>query len=77
MRALELHPQKMEIRKFSQGIGFLGYIILSHYLILRRNKKRMFKKISANKEKLTNGLMDKATFNQSLQSYYGVLAAIR
>jgi len=32
---LKLHPQKTKIRKFRQGIDFLGYIILPHYIILR------------------------------------------
>lgn len=71
---LKLHPRKVEIRKFSQGIDFLGYVILPHYIILRaRTRERMFRKIMANKEKLKNGLIDKALFNQSLQSYYGLL----
>lgn len=26
--SLELHPQKVEIKKFNQGIDFLGYVIL-------------------------------------------------
>ncbi len=71
---LELHPQKVQIRKLRQGIDFLGYIILPHYTTLRtKTKKRMFKKIRLNKEKLKKGLISKESFNQSLQSYYGIL----
>ena len=71
---LEIHPQKIQIRKFRQGIDFLGYVVLPHYTSLRtKTKKRMFKKIKLNKEKLDQGLITKESFNQSIQSYYGVL----
>ncbi|MFH1744661.1 MAG: reverse transcriptase/maturase family protein [bacterium] len=71
---LELHPQKIEIKKFKQGIDFLGYVILPHYLVLRtKTKKRMFKKIKLNREKLNQNIITKKSFNQSLQSYYGML----
>lgn len=33
----------------------------------------MFKKIRINREKLVKGLISKELFNQSLQSYYGIL----
>ena len=72
--SLELHPNKVLIKKFSEGIDFLGYIILPHHVILRtRTKKRMFKKIKQNLEKLKKGLINKKSFDQSLQSYYGML----
>lgn len=71
---LKLHPQKIQIKKFSQGIDFLGYVVLPYYTLLRaKTKRRMFKKIKINKEKLDQGLMTKESFNQSLQSYYGIL----
>ncbi len=71
---LRLHPQKIEIRKFEQGIDFLGYIILPHYIILRtKTKKRMFRKVKDSRVRLNQGLISKKSFNQSLQSYYGIL----
>ena len=71
---LELHPNKVEIRKLSQGIDFLGYVILPHYIVLRtKTKHRMFRNIKQNKEKLKLGLISQETFNQSLQSYLGIL----
>lgn len=43
---LSLHPRKVEIRKLSEGIDFLGYVTLPHHRVLRtKTKKRMFKKI--------------------------------
>jgi len=42
---LFLHPNKIEIRKFNQGIDFLGYVSFPHFRILRKKtKKRMLKK---------------------------------
>lgn len=71
---LELHPNKVEIRKLSRGVDFLGYVVLPHYLVLRtKTKQRMFRKIKQNKKKLASGLISPETFNQSLQSYLGIL----
>lgn len=71
---LQLHPQKVQIRKFNHGVDFLGYVILPHYITLRtKTRKRMFTKIKLNKEKLRQKLITEESFNQSLQSYYGML----
>ena len=71
---LKLHPQKVEVRKFSQGVDFLGYVILPYYIILRtKTKKRMFRKIKEHKLKLNQDLISRDSFEQSLQSYYGIL----
>lgn len=57
--SLELHPNKISIRKISQGIDFLGYVSLPHYCVLRtKTKRRMLKRISDN----------------NLQSYLGMLS---
>ena len=43
---LKLHPKKVEIRKASQGIDFLGYVVLPHYRVLRTStKKRILKSL--------------------------------
>jgi RNA-directed DNA polymerase len=40
---LTIHPKKIIIRKYYQGIDFLGYICFPHYRLLRsKTKKRMF-----------------------------------
>ena len=55
---LELHPQKISIRKYNQGIDFLGYVSFPHHRILRvKTKKRMLTRIN----------------KKNLQSYLGVL----
>ena len=35
-----LHPEKIRLCKISQGVDFLGYILLPHYRILRPSTKR-------------------------------------
>ncbi len=71
---LELHPGKVSIRKFIQGVDFLGYVVLPHYIVLRtKTKKRMLKKIRLRKQQFDQGLITEESFNQSLQSYLGIL----
>jgi hypothetical protein len=44
---LNIHPNKIIIRKFSQGIDFLGYVVFPHHKVLRtKTKRKMLKKIS-------------------------------
>ncbi len=63
---LQLHPEKVFIRKLEWGIDFLGYIVLPHYTLPRtKTRRRMFKKL---KEKISTD-----SFNQALQSYLGYL----
>lgn len=71
---LRLHPKKVFIRKFSQGIDFLGYVVLPHYRVLRtKTKRRMFRTLSEKRAQLRNGSISQDSFNQSLQSYLGAL----
>jgi retron-type reverse transcriptase len=47
-RRLELHPRKIEIRKLSQGIDFLGYVTLPHHRVLRtKTKRRMLARVNS------------------------------
>jgi retron-type reverse transcriptase len=75
---LELHPNKIFIKTISSAIDFLGMINFSDYRVLRtKTKRRMLNKIKINLCKLANGLMTEKSFNQSLQSYLGVLKYCR
>ena len=59
---IELHPQKVSIKKVSQGVDFLGYIVLPYHKRLRtKTKNRIEKKL------ITNNLT-----KESLISYSGV-----
>jgi len=71
---LDLHPNKIIIRKYRQGIDFLGYIVLPYYKVLRTSTKhRILKKLGNHGEDLQNGFISEDSFNQSLQSYLGIL----
>jgi len=73
--ALELHPKKVTIRKFHQGIDFLGYIVLPHHRLLRtKTKQRIFRKLKKRIGEYKNDLISKQTLEQTLQSYLGVLS---
>ena len=64
---LDLHPDKIIIRKLSWGIDFLGYIVLPYCIVPRtKTKKRMFKKIEERRSS--------PYFNQTLASYLGYLS---
>lgn len=71
---LSLHPQKIIIRKYIRGIDFLGYISLPYHALLRtKTKRRMLRKIRQKVGLLKNDEISELTFNQSLQSYFGIL----
>jgi len=71
---LNLHPNKVIIRKYRQGIDFLGYVVLPHHKVLRtKTKKRMFRKLDEKYVKLKSGAISEDSFNSSFQSYLGVL----
>ncbi len=72
---LELHPNKVSIRKFGQGIDFLGYVVLPHHLQLRtKTKNRVFRKLEMRIKEYKDGRIVYKTVEQSLQSYLGVLS---
>lgn len=71
---LRLHPQKVFIRKLKQGIDFLGYVCFPYCRTIRtKTKKRMFKKFNQRKDELLAGQRTDESFNQTLQSYLGLL----
>jgi len=56
---LQLHPNKLSIKKIVQGIDFLGYITFPNYKLIRtRTKRRILKKIN----------------EKNKTSYFGVLS---
>lgn len=60
---LKLHPNKITLYKYHQGIDFLGYVQFPHHRLLRhKTKKRIIKKIH------------QGTSTQAMQSYLGVLS---
>jgi len=71
---LSLHPDKIIIKKYHQGIDFLGYVGFPYHRMLRtKTKRRMFKKINWRLDQLKQNEVSQESFNQTIQSYLGVL----
>jgi RNA-directed DNA polymerase len=71
---LSLHPDKITIRKYHQGIDFLGYVSFPYHKVLRtKTKHRIFKKIEFKIEEFKKDNLSEKSFNQTLQSYFGIL----
>lgn len=72
---LRLHPAKVRIRKFRQGIDFLGYVLLPHHRVVRtKTRRRMLGRLGALARECAAGRRDRASFERSLCSYLGVLS---
>jgi hypothetical protein len=72
---LELHPDKVFIRKFHQGIDFLGAVFLPHHTILRtKTKQRIIKKSYELLKQVQTSKLSKERVSQSLVSYLGHLS---
>lgn len=73
--ALELHPKKVTIQKYNQGVDFLGYISFPHYRLVRvKTKRRIFKKLRKRVIEHKTGKLGRKSLWQCLQSYLGVLS---
>ncbi|KKP98186.1 MAG: Retron-type reverse transcriptase [Candidatus Moranbacteria bacterium GW2011_GWE1_36_7] len=71
---LILHPNKIIIRKYRQGVDFLGYVAFPHHRIFRaKTRKRVLRKIKENRDNFQKKIISEKTFNGSLQSYLGIL----
>lgn len=72
---LELHPKKLIIRKLSQGIDFVGYVLFSKYRLVRtRTRQRMKKRLKEAYEAYLQGKTNNVGLDQRLQSYLGILS---
>ncbi|MCR4277458.1 MAG: reverse transcriptase/maturase family protein [Candidatus Berkelbacteria bacterium] len=72
--SLELHQNKVSIRKYQQGADFLGYVILPHRRQLRtKTKHRVLKNIDQRLREYKEGLISRYVLSQSLASYRSVL----
>ncbi|KKR29169.1 MAG: Retron-type reverse transcriptase [Candidatus Woesebacteria bacterium GW2011_GWA1_39_8] len=73
--SLGLHPKKVEIRKNTWGVDFLGYIILPHYKVIRtKTKIRIMRKIVEAKKQSDKNLINNDYFQRMANSYRGVLS---
>lgn len=71
---LSLHPNKITLRKYRQGIDFLGYVILPYHRVIRtKTRKRVTNKIISKREESDDNLISQESLRQSLSSYLGIL----
>lgn len=72
---LELHPKKLIIRKLTQGIDFVGYVLFEKHIVARtRTKQRMKNRLKETYEDYLIGKIDSGPMDQKLQSYLGILS---
>lgn len=72
---LELHPDKVEIRRYSKGVDFLGYVSFPYFRLLRKKtEKRMFRKIDRIIADYKQEAVTKKRAEASLNSYMGMLS---
>jgi RNA-directed DNA polymerase len=72
---LSLHPGKVEIRKYRQGVDFLGYVTLPKARMLRTKvRRRIFKKLHTYARQFKDGKITEEALLRSFDSYLGVLS---
>lgn len=72
---LDLHPHKVTITPFHRGVDFLGYVIFPYHVLMRiKTRRRIMKNMAKKSQALAEGLITGESFNQTLQSYLGVLS---
>lgn len=74
---LELHPKKIEIRKWHQGVDFLGAIIFPSFKVLRtKTRRRTLKKIKNGIALYKRGEISHDQLRSIIYSYVGILAHV-
>lgn len=72
---LTFHPDKIQIRKYRQGVDFLGYVALPKARVLRaKTRRRIFKKLKEKVHQFKLGQISEKTLTQSFNSFLGVLS---
>ena len=74
---LDLHPDKVTIRRNSQGIDFLGYVSLPGFRLMRdRTKRRIIHKLKGRIHEFKSGFISREVLDQSFRSYLGVFSHV-
>lgn len=75
---LTLHPDKILLNKFTGGIDWVGYKILPHYVVLRKQtRNRMMEKLKMRQEELAIGKIAPQKHYETVNSYLGQLKHCR
>ncbi len=72
---LSLHPKKVFIRSFAQGIDFLGYVLRPYYKVVRtKTGRRAFKKVHKKVLEYKGGVISRNKLIQIINSYLAVFS---
>ncbi|HEY4526897.1 MAG TPA: reverse transcriptase domain-containing protein [Candidatus Paceibacterota bacterium] len=72
---LEMHPRKVILRRASQGVDFLGYVIFPHHTLMRAStKKRMLRKTAERVAAYESSAINEDSLKATLRSYLGVMS---
>jgi hypothetical protein len=75
---LQLHPEKIVLRKWHWGVDWLGYVLFPTYQVLRpKTARRLIKKIVLRQREVESGLTSGPSFDATWQSYLGMLSHCR
>lgn len=73
-RSVDLHPKKVFIRKYTQGIDVLGTVVRPYTQTLRtKTKRRMMRRIRCVISGYQSGVYSSEQLRATLQSYLGLL----
>jgi RNA-directed DNA polymerase len=71
---LEIPDSKTSINTLASGIDFLGWVnFVDHRVLRTKTRRRMFKQLTQKHIELDYGFIDEFSYQQSLQSYLGIL----
>lgn len=74
---LTLHPNKIILRKLSEGIDFIGYVLFEKHRLLRlQTNRRMQKRLKMAHHSYLKGNISTQTMDQKLQSYLGLISHV-
>ncbi|PIQ69069.1 MAG: RNA-dependent DNA polymerase [Candidatus Taylorbacteria bacterium CG11_big_fil_rev_8_21_14_0_20_46_11] len=72
--SLVLHEDKVFLRKWHQGVDFLGYVLYPHYTVLRtKTKRRILSAFTRKVRGCRDGEITIEKIDQTSQSYLGIL----
>jgi retron-type reverse transcriptase len=75
---LQLHPNKISLRKVSQGIDFLGYVIRPHVITIRNStRRRILRKVTQAHKNFSNNELEKENYCAIIHAYLGIVSHAR
>ena len=74
---LNLHPGKVVLKTFRQGVDVLGQVLFPEHRLMRtKTRRRLLKRIGKSIDNYRLGRIDSLQAQQSIQSYLGMLSHV-